>query len=197
MNRRIVHIVCGGINSGKTTFAKYIQLSKRNVYRISIEELEYSIGVSLNDNRILAALILTSLQLGDVIIDGLRCNSAIFRKILLSIIHSIDVDAYAYVLRRDADQCVDEFHGVDEIKASNNIDFPSISEGIYKVSIVEWEISTEPIVYGDEPLMIKPIIKIIDKAKDDMQAVVRSKKKIIKHKLEHGRQNIFRPKQNT
>jgi len=194
MNRRILHVICGGLNSGKTTFARYLQIGKKDVYRICVEELEYSIGIE--EHKIFRALLVILLQMGDVVVDGLENNSASYRKTIISMAASPEIDVYAYAVRRDVDKCVDENYSEDEIIASQQIDFPSLAEGFNKIMVVEWEDSTEPMIYGDEPLLIKPTIKIVEKLSDDRPAVVRPKKRAIKHKLERGRQNLFRPDKN-
>ena len=77
MNRRIIHVVCGGINTGKTAFSRYLQIGKKNVFRLCKEELMFSIGIGEHTNQImmLASLFI---KLGDVVLDDISYNQSVF-----------------------------------------------------------------------------------------------------------------------
>ena len=196
MNHRVLHILCGGIKSGKTTFARYLQIGKKNVFRICMDEIKYSVGFGQYDDRLYKILLTSLLRMGDIVVDGTDLNLSKRRKETIKVIKQLGVDVYAYVIKRPLDECVDEYHTKEEIHASGQIQFPKLIEGFTKVMAVKWEDSAEPITYGDETMMIKPTISVVEEKQDKKPIVVKPKKKEIKRKLERGRQNLFRPKKN-
>lgn len=147
------------------------------------------------DDRIFKTLLTTLLRMGDVVVDGDQ-NIARDRKRTIDIAKNSGADVYCYTVKRPPEDCIDEFHGLNEVKASFNIHHPVLSEGFTKIFTVKWAESEVAMIYGDESLMIKPKIALIDEIKDARPIVIKPKKKAIKRKLERGRQNLFRPKKN-
>lgn len=196
MNHRILHIVCGGINVGKSTFSKYLQLGKKNVFRICKEELDYSIGLDHRDNRVLLTMASMLIKLGDVVLDDISYNRAKDRVMAIKALKTEFIDVYAYVIKRPVEQCYDEFHTDKTVQHSHKrLEFPALREGISKVISVTWEDSTEALAIAGEKLMIKPKSNIVHQVKDDRPIIVKPKKKAIKHKFRQDRRTFkLKPK---
>jgi hypothetical protein len=198
MNPRMLHVVCGGHNVGKTTFARYLQVGKKNVRRVCMEDLNYSIGMRSNNDNFFYALLTLLFVDGDVVIDGGDHNNAAQRVKTLKSLDRLGVSyrAFAYVIKRPVEQCYDDVYSDDEVDFSHQIQYPALREGFEKIMSVTWTDSTESMLYGDEAMMIKPEIITIHEIPSNRPIVVKPKKKTIKRKLERGRQNLFRPKKD-
>ena len=163
-----------------------------------MEELAYSIGLVGNNDVFFRAITTILLMSGDVIIDGVQHNAATRRIETIKNLDRLGVHhrAFAYVIKRPLEKCQDEFHTEDEIDFSHQIEYPALTEGFEKIMSVTWENSTETLMYGDESLMIKPIINVIHAIPSNGAVIVKPKKGMIKSKLERGRQNLFRLKKD-
>jgi adenylate kinase family enzyme len=191
-NPRTIHLLLGGHNVGKTTFARFLQIGKHNIYRISVDELMESTGAKKVDW--FYALCHLFLVHGDLIIDDVIHNKSSIRKQLINDLTKRDLEfiIYAYVVKRPVDHCFDEFYDKEDIIDSHNIEFPKLIEGIDKILSVTWEESRDAVSYGGEMVAIKPKIEVIEEAPPSV--IVRSKKKIVKNKLKRGKQNILIPR---
>jgi hypothetical protein len=198
VNRRIIHIICGGHNTGKTTFAKYLQSGKKNIFRICTEELEFSTGFK-EEHILLRSMLATLLPRGDIIIDDNRCHLKRERLLVNNVINRINRSAavFCYVVKRPVADCFDDYYSEEEIEQSHTVEFPTLSEGYAKVISVSWSGSSEAVEYGEDAMMIKPELTIVEEIKDERPAVVEPVKKGGKRKLRRGRQDLFRPKPNV
>ncbi len=196
MNPRVLHILCGGYNVGKTTFARYLQVGKKKVRRICMEELTYSIGLNPKNDDFFFAMVMMLLD-GDVIIDGVDNNTRVQRMRVLKGLDRLRANfrAFAYVIKRPPEHCHDEYHSEDEVIFSQyEVEYPDIREGFDRIMTVTWEDSTEFLRYGEESLLIKPKIVVVSEIPSSKPVIVKPKKGMVKRKLERGRQNLFRPK---
>jgi hypothetical protein len=171
-----------------------MQIGKKNIYRISIEELAFSIGFGDNDYEILQQLIAFFIVRGDIIIDTTIYNKLSHRKSIIDIARKLGAAICAYVVTRPIDQCSSDDYTKEEIEESHDIDMPKLLEGFSKVITVSWIQSIDLISVDNTIINAKPIITVIEHIPDNMPISVKQKKKIIKHNLERGRQNLFRPK---
>jgi len=195
---RTLHIICGGHNAGKSVFSRYLQIGKKNIYRLCFEEIAYTIGVGPNQDKIFYQILLLFLNNGDTIIEGVRFNSSEIRKKAIAVARSIANRVIVYAVKRPVEQCHDDDYTKEEVEASHIIQYPRLNEGVNKIISVSWINSTEPVTYGDEALMVKPELATIYEVENKSPIVVKSKKNIIKRKLERNKRHfmIGKPKKN-
>jgi hypothetical protein len=181
-NPRIIHILCGASLSGKTMFSRYLQAGKKNVFRLSVEELIYSIGLTDNDPKVYHDLIRFMTMRGDVVVDSQNNNIPNERRRIVLALRrlSIPYKVYGYIIKRP------------EID-SEYIKWPDLVEGFNKIMAVSWEDSVSPMTYGEDVLSVKPKIITIKEDKIDQPIIRVQKKKTVKDKLHRGRANLFRP----
>jgi hypothetical protein len=136
----MLHVVCGGHNVGKTTFARYLQVGKKNVRRVCMEDLNYSIGMRSNNDNFFYALLTLLFVDGDVVIDGGDHNNAAQRVKTLKSLDRLGVSyrAFAYVIKRPVEQCYDDVYSDDEVDFSHQIQYPALREGFEKIMSVTW-----------------------------------------------------------
>jgi hypothetical protein len=183
--------VCGGINAGKSTFSRYLQLGKKNVFRVCKEELNYSVGFGQRDGHIVLSIASMLIKQGDVVLDDISYNRSATRVKAIKALKTEFIDVYAYIIKRPVDQCYDEYHTKKSVEYSHKqMEFPTLKEGITKVISVNWEDSTEPLDLDGEKLMTKPKLSIIHQAHDDRPIIVKPKKKAIKHKFRQDRRTF-------
>lgn len=196
MNHRILHIVCGGANTGKSIFSRYLQLGKKNVFRICKEELDYSIGLDHRDSRTLLSVAAMFIKLGDIVLEDISYNRAENRVKAIKALKTEFIDVYAYVVKRPVEQCYDEYHTEKAVQQSiKHLEFPTLREGVAKVISVTWEDSTEALAITGEKLMIKPKLVVIHQVKNERPIIVKPKKKAIKHKFRQDRRTFkLKPK---
>jgi len=195
---RTLHIVCGGHNAGKSVFSRYLQIGKKNIYRLCFEEVAYSIGVGPNQDKIFYQMLMLFLNSGDAIVEGIRFNDREMRERVITIAGAMSPRIVAYVMKRPVEDCYDEYYSNDEVEISHTLDYPKLDEGVNRVISVSWVDSTEPVVYGDEVLMVKPKLTTVYEIDDKSPIVVKPKKNIIKRKLERNKRSyiIEKPKKN-
>jgi len=197
MNRRIVHIICGGRNSGKTIFSRYLQLGKKNIFRICKEELVYSVGIDRRSNNELLSIASLLLKLGDIVLDDESNNKARNRIEAVKALQGEFVDVYAYIMKRPVEQCYCDYYSDKEIEASHRgLQFPTLKEGFTKIISVTWEDSADAMVIAEERLTIKPKLTTVHQIAGDRPIIVKPKKKTIKHKLRQDRR-VFRLKNHN
>jgi hypothetical protein len=173
-------------------------MGKKNIRRVSMNELDYSIGIGRSNDSFFYSLLTLLLVDGDVIIDDIDHNDAAQRIKTLRNLGRLSVTyrAHAYVVKRPLERCYDDYYSDDEVDLSHQIQYPQLNEGFERIMSVSWADSTTPMVYGEDALMIKPEIITVHEIPNNRPVVVKPKKRAIKRKLEHGRQNLFRPKKD-